>query len=45
MTEIKDDMEISDKEIQIGIRCAKCGLTVLPNQPHQCKGEEDEKSE
>lgn len=40
-----DEMKIGDKEIEIGLRCAKCNEAVLPNQPHQCKEEkEDEKT-
>ena len=39
-----DEMKIGDREIEIGLRCAKCNQLVLANQPHQCPGE-DKKDE
>jgi hypothetical protein len=38
--DLQDKMEQSDREVQVSVRCAKCGEPVKPNESHQCKGEE-----
>jgi hypothetical protein len=37
---LQDKMEQGDREIQVSVRCAKCGEPVKANESHNCKGEE-----
>lgn len=38
--DLSDKMEQSDREVEIGLRCAKCGEAVKPGEEHVCKQEE-----
>lgn len=39
MSDLQDKMEQSDRDVQVSIRCAKCGEAVQPGEEHECKGE------
>jgi hypothetical protein len=34
--DFKDKMEIGDKPVEVGLRCAKCGVLVHGNRKHLC---------
>lgn len=37
---LEDKMEQGDREVEVAVRCAKCGAAVKPNESHNCKEEE-----
>ena len=42
MSGMEDEMKIGDKDVQVSIRCAKCGEAVQPGEEHECKKEKDD---
>lgn len=37
-------MEIKDKPVQVGLKCAVCNQPVASGEQHKCKGENNESS-
>ncbi len=41
---MKDEMKMGDKEVQVSVRCAKCGEPVKQDEEHNCKGEKTDEN-
>lgn len=33
---LTDKLNIGDAGVRVGLACAKCGVSVASNQPHEC---------